>query len=188
MDHKMQSKLEDKLFLTADNGNLENFKQIMEDSNLRQYINIAENGYQTLKAAASHCNEEFLDYILTIPEVTDEVMTKVVSYAFAQACKKGNFDIIYFYKENEKYKNYLNLTYNFNYCFRMAYQNNQNDVLQFLIIDMNLPKSEDILSEINNVYGDKDFVNRLFDKRDMKNELDKNLSIQDNVAKIIKKM
>jgi hypothetical protein len=189
MAQDLQSKMEDKLFLAAENGNLQIFKHIMESPSLRQYVNIAENGYQTLKVAARNCNEDFLDYILQLPEVNEKIMTKVVSYTFANACYKEEFDIIHFYFNNEKYNKYLDLTYNSTWCFRTAYSNRNDDVLKFLIIEAELPKNEDVMVEIAcEKKGDPDFVNRLFDKREMKNELTQDLSIQENKHKTVKKV
>lgn len=189
MSQDIQSKMEDKLFLAAENGNFQMFKHIMGSPSLRKHINIAENGYQTLKTAARSCNEEFLDYIRNMPEVTEEIMTKVVSHAFANACYKEEFDIIHFYFNNEKYKEYLDLTYNSTWCFRTAYANRNDDVLKFLIIDANLPKNDDVMIQIAcEKQGEPDFVNRLFDKRDMRNELNEDLSSSKSKPKTVKKV
>jgi hypothetical protein len=189
MAQDMQSKLEDKLFLAAENGNLKIFKHMMNSPSIRKHINIAENGYQTLKSAARHCDEEFLDYILTIPEVDEIIMTKIISATFANACYKENFDIINYYFNNEKYGKYLDLTYNATQCFRTAYANDRKDVLQFLIINANLPKNSNVILEIARGNGhSEEFVNMLFIRREMKEELTKDLSKKEATTQTIKKI
>lgn len=172
----------DTVFVTACmNGNLDRIKYLFNSSDINFHPNINVDKEMALRAACMNGHLEVVKYL-----VTSEDLKKHANICFdkgtplAVAAINNNLHIVKYFLETPQFKK--NRKYmNEDTAFMAAYNKNHLDIISYFIYERNIKKPKFEIGTIN-----KD-VNTMFDKRDLKNSLDVELSeknVKNNKVKL----
>jgi ankyrin repeat protein len=180
-----QEEIDKSFLLACKYGQLEKVKYLLTspeifihaDINLK-YMNT--HSYPLIYAAkAGHL--DVVKYLLEQPNIDIQINNGA---SFGYACHQGQLEIAKYLLSNIKYKNSIDLNEVIEYGFSNALASKQNSVLEYLIFELNIERSGYIKDYLEQ-YSDNDFKNYiegLFNKREMKEFLEKEL-IYDNIIK-----
>jgi hypothetical protein len=196
----IQEKLQEKFHNACKSGNMDIIKHLLETPSLSKNVDLANPSvaFKALEIACAGCNEELIDYIISQPEMSKlktnmgdlkfvqfNNVSDVFSDVFSTFCYKAELEKIHFMFDREKYREYLNFEYKNGRCIRVAYENSNHEVLQFLIIEAGVQKS--VLKQYDTEKPLEretvKFTNELFKKQKLMEGLSKTLPVNEDKPK-----
>jgi hypothetical protein len=198
MKLEIMKKLQEKFYTACKSGSIDIIKHLLESPTLNKDVDLADKSvaFKALKIACESCNEELIDYLLTKPEVLAlnnnqsysnfiefNNISDVFSSVFASFCYKGDLKNIHLFYNREKYHKYLNLNYKNARCLRVAYENSEHEVIQFLIMEAKVLKSVFYSEEMEKPINRETikFTKDLFIKQNLMSELSKTLTSREDI-------
>lgn len=155
-------------------GNLELVRYYLTSFDLTEHANIDVKNNYPFNIACSMDYLELVEYLLTSPELKKNSNLDIDG--FANACSYGHLDIIKYLLTSSDLKEHINLYAHDNKSFRWALENNQYEVLQFLIIDMKMEVNNSLKEYLD--FQSNDEVNKMFElaalNQSLKDELVQN--------------
>lgn len=140
-------------------GNLELVRYYLTSCDLTEHANIDVKNNYPFNIACSMDYLELVKYLLISPELKKNSNLDIDG--FANACSYGNLDIIKYLLTSSDLKEHIDLYAHDNKSFRWAMENNQYEVLSFLIIDMKMEVNNSLKEYLE--FYDNQKVNNFFE-------------------------
>lgn len=149
MTLEIQKKLQDKFFTACESGSLKLIKYFLETPGLAKHIDVGANNFEAIRKPFLNLDVELIDYFLSKAQEKDfKNISQIINKEFEYACRCSNLDKLHFIHGTENYKKYLDLTNEKTNCFRIAYENRDIGVLNFLILHVGLTRDNDDIVHI----------------------------------------
>lgn len=181
------------LQLACEGGDLTIVKYLINSPELKEHIVINKNIDEGFLEACMHQGQrglELVQYLLTSPELTKHADINIdKGQGFIIACNKGNLELAKYLTSSPELKIHINPHTKDDLAFKLALQNfvteekGSLEILQCLIFDLNLEKTEKIKTALitkNNLFTD---IEKFFDIRDLKKELNNELLTTQSIEK-----
>jgi ankyrin repeat protein len=173
-----QEEIDKSFLLACKYGHLDKVKYLLTSPEIFLHADINVKYMNTysypLIFAAKEGHLDVVKYLLEDPDI--DIKTNNGA-AFCYACHQGQLQIAKYLLSNQKYRNNVSLNEAIEYGFSNALANKQNSVLEYLIFELNIERSG-YITEYLKQYSNNDFKNYiegLFDKREIKKSLEKEL-------------
>lgn len=131
------------------------------------------------------CQNDYINIvklILTNPDIKNrpDPATTVLA-GLRCAASAGNLDIIKYTLSLPEIKKQLDIVHNDVSVFYNALMSSQEEVIKYLIFDLYIEKTNEVVSIMNQAFDTNffDWVNKMFATRDLENALSKSLSYKD---------
>jgi hypothetical protein len=164
------------LFLKACNdGDFTKVKTLLTSSSLNKHADIHYQKDLGLQFACGKNHKNIISYLLTSPELTehaDVTANNNCLLMFYFNCE--NLDMVRYLLTSPELKKNASLDSHYEEAFINACEENHYACLDFLIVEMNMPKNEQISKYLNTTpYA---YAEKLFSMREVNKELVKELS------------
>lgn len=162
-------------------GHLDIVKYLLTSPDLKEHCDITANSHYCFQQACQNGHIEVVKYMACSPELKiHSDITASNNLALQNACCKNHVEIVSYLLTSPDLKEHPAMddkAQRDHAGFKLACINNSLDVLQYLIFDYNIEKTEYLKFVIEN-YGNSE-VGKMFKQRDVHDELTQELS-QDN--------
>jgi hypothetical protein len=166
-------------------GHLDIINYLLNSPHAKEFHNVALDNHFRLGCMCNKRN--FVEEILNSEEVTNRVGYKnVESLALIGAVQRFNFDVVDFLISSPKFKDKLDIHAYDDIVFKNVFQRGSNEMLNYLIFDMNLSLTQGITHYLKTNYNQPNKnkqVFAMFEVRDLKTELESTSNVKLNVAK-----
>jgi ankyrin repeat protein len=164
-------------------GQLDFVRYYLTSPDLKEHADIDVKDNYPFNMACSMDYLELVKYLLTAPNLKKHANLDIAG--FANACSYGNLDIVKYLLTSSDLNEHIDLYGENNKGFRWAVENNQYEVLRFLIIDMEMTVNEPLKKYLE--FHANHEVNQIFElaalNRTLKDELATN-NVTQRKAKI----
>lgn len=166
-------------------GHLDIIKYLLNSPHAKEFHNVALDNHFRLGCM---CNKrDFVETILNSEEITKRIRYKnVESLALIGAVQKFNFDVVEFLISSPTFKDKLDIHAYDDIVFKNIFQRGSNDMLNYLIFDMNLSLTPSITYYLKTNYNQPNKnkqVIGMFEVRDLKIELESHSTLNLVVTK-----
>lgn len=179
----MNNNLNQKLYEACKNRNLQIIKKILGTPSLSKEVDLGDEDFRIIKDTLKTYNEEIIDYIINLEQLkSSDKVKEEINQEFGDSCFKGKIENLKFFKENEKYADYIDLDFKSGWFFRTAFKNYHKPVVLYLIKDCGLNADNKYvkITFFNEVSSEKNkemkiFSMDIFNKVALFNKLEKDL-------------
>jgi len=165
----------------CDQGDFNKVKELLTSTKLKDVIKINHNNY--LLAACLSNNVDIVRYFFTSDTIKNyNDLGADSDYELLLSCNGNHLDVVKFLLESDDVENKPNIHYKDDLIFNNTLFRKQVELLEYLIFDLKIEKTEGIQRRLNNNKNDIEFnkqVAKWFEIRDLEKDLKDNL-VSDN--------
>ena len=154
------------------NGHLEIIKYFLFDPCINHNFNLKEYSYEAIIRGIYADQMKVIEYILNDPEITKHNFDYNKGRILEATCECGRLDILKYLVDLPTFNKNLDFHFDNDTCFKGAYYYSHLDVVEFLIFNLNLTKTEEIKKYINEYQNtNMHHIESFFNMRNLNNEL-----------------
>ncbi len=171
------------LFKACEQGDFNKVQELLSATKLKDVIKIQHNNY--LLSACLSNSVDIVRYFFTSDTIRNyNDLGANTDYELLLSCNGNHLDVVKFLLESDDIIIKPNIHYKDDLIFNNTLRNKQVELLEYLIFDLQIEKTEAIQRRLISNQNDPDFnkqVQKLFDTRDLQKELDtKTINIKRN--------
>lgn len=168
------------------NGHLEIIKYFFFDPSINDNFNLEKHSYEAIIRAIHADQIKIVEYILNEPEINKHNFNYNKGFILEAACECGRLDILKYLADLPHFNKDLDFHFKKDTCFKGASYYGHLDIVEFLIFDIGLEKTEEIEKFISCSGINKDQINSILNARDLEIDLKNNQDIKPITTKKIK--
>lgn len=177
---KLQSFVNDSLIKSCEHGNLSMVQYLLTSTELK--LNAAINARKGLPLinACGNGHLDIVKYLLTSPELKEHANIHIDNdSALISACGSRHLNVFKYLLTSSELKDHANLNARegeiFDICFKHNQKNDRLEIINYLIFDLNIERTEYINNLLTEYPNEK--VEEWFKLRKLNNELNKELPL-----------
>jgi hypothetical protein len=176
--------LQEKFYEACKSGELDKVRYLLTSPELPYNANIFRHEGDALICAVNNLHYHIIDYLLNSPELKENLSIHTQhDFAIIQACENGDTEMVRYLLTSPTLKEHsdIHAKGNVSYYakdrpFMMAYICERMEVLEYLILDYKIPKTESITKIIN------------FDNKSIKQNIEHMFKIRDEIIGLHKEI
>jgi ankyrin repeat protein len=169
------------------NGNLDIIKYFLFDPSINKGFNLKQHSYEAIIRGIYADQMKVIEYILNEPEIITQNFNYNKGLILEAACECGRFEILNYLIDLPHFNNNLDFHFKNDTCFKGASYYGHLDIVELLIFNIGLQKTEEIEKFIiSNKNINKEQIDSIFNMRDLNNELHLKLDTNELTNKKLK--
>lgn len=170
----LQAKLDVLLHIGCDEGNFDIVKYVLTSEEIEKHANISLEGNKALINACTKGHLDIVKYLLTSTELKKHANINAQNgKALDYACFKGHLEVVKYLTTSKELKKKIDINKNIGKYFKSALEGNQEELLWYFMVDLNVEKTPQIERALK-LHPNKK-VEKLFELRDINKSLNSEL-------------
>jgi len=165
-------------------GNLDVLKYLLSEKDIIKHVNLEKEFSGLLNDAGSKENIEVFEYIFNLDNYKEKFLKNndgTLEDIILTCLIEGRFEMVEYLMRHDELKNNIDINRDEDYIFKFICENEGHEVIQYLVVDLNIKKTEEIAKLLENSIYNK--YKKMFETRELNNSLNNELDTSNQIKK-----